>query len=154
MADLWHRLPVKLRAGTHIDWRTTVRSIDGPAYNGGRNTTVHGYLDLRQRVYQSGGELKNFLYQKERLLSLALSVWLQVQDEAEWLELIDHELNRCYRIRTKLAAKAGRQYQAGIGPRWGVPIGLWDVSEGPVEPERPEPSPDAASPTVRQLGLL
>ncbi len=125
----WERLPVHERAGTPLDWRTgNVIAVTGPMHKG-PGTQVHGYLDQRQRVYQSGGELKNFMYWKERLLTLAYPVWQQIQEGAAWIELIDHELNQCYRIEARVARAHGHIYNAGIGPRWGVPREYWTLKE-------------------------
>lgn len=149
---LWQRLPPSERAGTVLDWRAgNCEEIAGPDYQRPGCLRTHGVLDRRQRVYQSGGELKNFAYWKEDLLTLDAMVWGQIAHNCEWIELIDHELNRCYRIRTTTAIREGRRYDAGIGERWGVPRVFWSVSDGPLEPERPAPT---AEPTVRQAKLF
>ena len=150
--EQWYRLPVEERAGTVLDWRAhNCIEVMGPTYRGGPEQ-VHGVLDRRQRVYQSGGELRNFLFWKEGLMSLAFGVWVQIQDQAEWIELIDHELNHCYRIRVAVAADKGHAYEAGIGLRWGVPRELWARSGAP-EPERPVPA-ELNAPTWPVQGVL
>jgi hypothetical protein len=112
------RQEIRERAGTRLDHRFTE-----PVYGSGRRGRIqHGTLDRRQRVYQCGGELKNFVFWKARLVSFDLSVWQVIQDAAEWIEVIDHERNECYRVSIGLARLHGRVYDAGLGPRWGVPL--------------------------------
>ena len=117
------REEVRTRAGTQLDHRWTHR-IEG---RGRRGVTQHGLLDERQRIYQSGGELKNFVYWKRKWITLAADAWKQVQLKADWIEVIDHEKNECYRIAMKKAIRYAKTYDAGLGPRIGIPMEKWDL---------------------------
>ncbi len=115
------RSTIPERAGTRLDHRFT-EAVYG---TGRRGRTQHGSYDRRQRVYQCGGELSNFIYWRERLVSFDLEVWRAVWDRADRLEVIDHERNECYALDVEAAITAGRMYDAGLGPRFGVPLDLW-----------------------------
>lgn len=111
------------RAGTPLRHEHTVE-IGG---QGRRGRMIHGLLDESQRLYQSGGELSSFVFWKQQLVTLSLDAWQQVLDRAEWIEMIDHERNECWRIQTRKAIAHGVLYEAGIGQRFGVPVSMWDV---------------------------
>lgn len=111
------------RAGTQLNHRWT-SEIKG---TGRRGTKVHGLYDQSQRIYQTGGELKNFIYWKKRLVTLAYDAWQQIYQKADWIEIIDHERNECWRIAMKKAVRAAVKYDAGLGPRIGVPMDDWMV---------------------------
>lgn len=111
------------RAGTELDHKWT-RPVEG---TGRKGTLQHGLLDTRQRVFQTGGELSNFVFWKRKLVSLPYSVWLQVSEKADWIEIVDHERNECWRIATAKIKAHGVTYEAGIGKRLGVPMEHWDI---------------------------
>lgn len=110
------------RAGTPLDHRWT-HEIIGTA----RRKRLHGLYDESQRLYQSGGEASNFLYWRRRYVSLDYNAWQQVYQKVDWIEMIDHEANECWRIAMKKAIKHAYKYNAGIGDRVGIPMELWDV---------------------------
>lgn len=156
--SLWLRLPIDKRAGTQLDWRAgNCEQVYGPRYMQS-GMTVHGTLDHRQRVYQSGGEYKNFYYQAKNAITLPLSVWQAVKDKCEWIEMIDHELNHCYRVRTSIAAQTGFEYETDIKERryhrFAVPRNKWERSEGPIEPERSVPTTEPTVPVLVQGSLF
>jgi len=114
---------IQTRAGTILDhrWTSEVKS------KGRRGVRVHGLYDQKQRVYQTGGELSNFIYWKKHLVSISDEAWRQVWEKTDWLEVIDHEKNECWRIAMAKALKHAVRYDAGIGPRVGIPMHLFDV---------------------------
>lgn len=116
------REEVATRAGTQLNHRWTHR-IEST----NRKKKVHGLLDESQRIYQTGGELKNFIYWKNRWVTIAEDAWRQVFGKVDWLEVIDHERNECWRIAMIKAAKNATKYNAGVGPRIGIPMDLFDV---------------------------
>jgi hypothetical protein len=116
------RPPIGERAGTVLDHRFT-DPIKGSARRG---VTQHGSLDRRQRLYQGGGELKNFVYWKHKSVTIAQDVWEQIRGNADWIEMLDHQKNEVYRIDMDSAIRLGRTYDAGIGPRWEVPLNAFD----------------------------
>lgn len=118
-----NRPPATQRAGTKID-HNNVEPIHGAAKMVGN---VHGLLDHTNRVYQGGGELGKFVFWKKRLVSLALTVWEQIKDRCDWIEMIDHDRNECYRVDIETAKARGEQYNAGIGPRWGIPLEVFKI---------------------------
>lgn len=144
--SLWHRLPEEKRAGTRID-KQFREAIQGPAYKAGA-WVFHGWLDTRQSVYQTGGEGRNFILQKRQAVTLPLSVWIDVCERVDWIEVIDHDLNRCYRIRSDIADREGTQYNEGIGVRFAVPVRWWAVTDGPFEPDRGTPTLAPNTPTT------
>ena len=117
------REEVSTRAGTQLDHRWTHR-IEGKGRKGIRQ---HGLLDERQRIYQTGGELSNFIFWKRRLVSFAADAWRQFNQKVDWIEVIDHERNECWRISIQRAWKYAVKYDAGLGPRVGIPMAKWDV---------------------------
>src|SRR5512146_367999 len=136
---LWKRLPVGERAGTELDWRGgNCVPVIAPMPTNPSVLMNHGAIDKRQRTYQNGGEFRNFLFSKLGVLSLDLNAWNQVlaSEDVEFVELIDRDLNECWRIRKPTAIECGYEYDAGIGPRWGVPTGYWWRTKGPFEPVR------------------
>jgi len=117
------RTTITYRAGTKLDHKWT-HQIEG---KGKRGPLVHGLYDESQRLYQTGGELSHFIYWKHRCVSFAKDAWDQIFQRADWIEVIDHERNVCWRIAMGKAIKAAFTYDAGIGKRIGVPMNLWDV---------------------------
>lgn len=117
------RPEVPWRAGTTLDHKWT-KKITGSGRQGSR---VHGLYDERQRVYQTGGEMKNFIYWKLHVVSIAKDAWDQVWQKTDWFEVIDHEKNVCWRISGEKARKNALIYNSGIGDRVGVLMELWDV---------------------------
>jgi hypothetical protein len=115
----WARLPKHLRAGTklHPRWIQPIKV----------GNKIHGWLDTYQRIYQSGGESKNFIYWKNKVVSVDLRVWVQIKDKADWIEMLDHDRNECWRIAAGKALKHTSVYDAGYGQRVGVPMALWDI---------------------------
>ena len=114
---------VNTRAGTQLDHRWTHR-IEGKGRKGIRQ---HGLYDERQRIYQTGGELSNFVFWKRKLVSFAEDAWRQVNQKVDWFEIIDHERNECWRISGQKARKYAVPYDAGLGPRVGIPMAKFDV---------------------------
>lgn len=110
------------RAGTRLDPRWVHEISSGNGLRG-----RHGLLDESKRLYQTGGERKNFIYWKRGLVSIALDVWQQVEKKTDWIEIIDHERNECWRIAVAKARKNVVVYEAGAGQRVGIPIKYWDV---------------------------
>lgn len=111
------------RAGTLLDHRWTHKVIG----QGRRGKIVHGLYDERQRVYQTGGEMSQFIFWKKKLVSLSLEAYRLGTGAADWIEIIDHERNECWRIATGKFRKHAVKYNAGIGDRIGCPMELWDV---------------------------
>lgn len=111
------------RAGTELDHRWT-RPVEG---QGRKGKLQHGLLDTRHRIYQTGGELSNFVFWKRKLVSLNYQAWQAVFEKADWIEIIDHERNECWRIAMARAARHAVKYEAGIGTRIGVPMEHWDI---------------------------
>lgn len=118
------RKPVPERAGTPIN-HANAEKILGKAAKG---KMVHGILDKDTGVYQCGGELKNFVYWKEQLVSIGKDVWDQIANRAKFIEIVDHKKNECYRTNIETAKKYGRIYNAGIGPRYGVPLECFGIA--------------------------
>lgn len=117
------REEVVARAGTQLDYRWTHR-VEGKGRKGIRQ---HGLYDERQRVYQTGGELSNFIYWKQHWVTIAEEAWRQIFNKVDWLEVIDHERNECWRVSMVKATKHAVRYDAGIGTRIGIPMDLFDV---------------------------
>jgi len=120
------RPPINGRAGTPLDHKHVIE-----IWSRGRgDRKLHGLLDESQRVYQSGGELSSFIFWKKNMVTLSREAWSAILDKADWIEMIDHERNECWRILVKKAMKHAVIYDAGIGERIGVPVGFWDVIRG------------------------
>lgn len=117
------REEVLTRAGTQLDHRWTHRVES----RGRKGVRTHGLYDERQRIYQTGGELSNFVFWKKHLVSLAKDAWSQVIDKVDWIEIIDHERNECWRISVQRARRYAVNYDAGLGPRIGIPMVKWDI---------------------------
>ena len=124
------REELETRAGTKLNHKWT-HEIRG---KGRRGSLVHGLYDESQRIYQTGGELSKFVYWKRRWVSISEDAWRQVYEKVDWLEVIDHERNECWRIAMKKAARAAVKYNAGMGPRIGIPMDEWTVitAEGEI----------------------
>lgn len=123
------RPPKEARAGTRIDHRFSVE-IFAKQPKTGRYASA-GWVDKRQRFFQGGGELANFMYFKRRLLTFQRDVWQQLveqyADVLDFVELVDHSKVRCFRVDFATACTEGEWYADKIGPRYGVPIDLWIV---------------------------
>jgi hypothetical protein len=117
------RKDVKQRNGTKLDHKWT-HAIEGQGRKGKRQ---HGLYDEKQRVYQTGGEISNFVYWKKRLVSMAKEAWDQIHLKVDWIEVIDHEKNECWRISGLKAHRYHQVYDAGLGPRVGIPMEKWDI---------------------------
>lgn len=110
------------RAGTVIDHRWA-HSIMGT----GKRRTQQGLYDESQRLYQTGGDLDKFVFWKLKLVSISYEAWVQVVNKVDWIEIIDHARNECWRLPMGRGRKHAVMYDAGIGRRVGVPIKHWDV---------------------------
>jgi hypothetical protein len=110
------------RAGTVIDHRWA-----HPIISTGKRRTQHGLYDESQRLYQTGGELDKFVFWKMKLVSLSYDAWTQVVEKVDWIEIIDNVRNECWRIPMARARKHAVRYEAGIGPRVGIPIKHWSI---------------------------
>ena len=117
---------VRQRAGTPLT-PGAKRSIYGPGKYG--KTKQHGVLDVAQRIYQAGGEKGNWIYRNLNLASLAMPVWVQIMDQADTLEMIDHRQNTCYSLPMAVARHSGTEYTAGFGPRIGWPLPWFDIRD-------------------------
>lgn len=124
------RTPTALRAGTPID-----HSPGNAVKIWTRRPTVGdsipaGYVDRRQRFFQTGGKIGQFVY-RERV-TFPGDVWRELvstwADAIDFLEYVDHEQHIVYRIAFADARASGAWYEAGLGPRWGVPEELWEVT--------------------------
>jgi hypothetical protein len=111
------------RAGTVIDHRWAHKIM------GGRKArpNILGLYDESQRLYQTGGELERFVFWKMKLVSLPYEAWVQVVEKADWIEIIDHTRNECWRVPMARARKHAVRYEAGVGPRVGIPIKHWSI---------------------------
>ena len=127
------RETVTHRAGTALDHRWTHR-VEAKGRKGVRQ---HGLYDERQRVYQTGGEISNFVYWKKRLVSFSREAWDQVAEKTDWFEVIDHEKNECWRISGVRARRYAIRYDAGLGPRVGIPMEKFTIitSRGMIRQE-------------------
>lgn len=112
------------RAGTRLDHRWT-HKVEGRARRGSH--PVLGLYDESQRVFQTGGEMSAFIYWKLRIVSLPAETWEKIRGVADWIEIIDHERNECWRISMTKFLKHAVKYDAGIGPRVGVGTEHWTV---------------------------
>lgn len=117
------REKIENRAGTVLDHRFTepVKNYTGK---------VHGTVDRRQRIYQTGGEIDNFVYWSRRLVSIDMGVFKKIIPVVDWLEFIDHKKNECWRVALSVALNTGEEYNAGIGSRWGVPLSEFTITDG------------------------
>ena len=153
-ATVWDRMPIELRAGTHVDQHFAI-PIFGTSKRG---TMRHGTLLKNMRVYQCGGEIDNFVYWKEHAVTIAYDVWLQIRDGvvregrrygADVIEVVDHRRNRVWRVDMSVARERGRAYedsQHSIGKRWAIHLdyGLWEQGELPPKKGAPlDPPPEA-----------
>ena len=111
------------RAGTVIDHRWAHKIIVGRK----SRPIHHGIYDESQRLYQTGGELDKFVFWKMKLVTLSYEAWLQVVEKTDWIEIIDHVRNECWRIPMARARKHAVRYEAGVGRRIGIPIKHWSV---------------------------
>lgn len=121
--------PVTERAGTHL----TGKKI--PVYGSAKKKrSQHGVISLSDRLYQTGGELRNFLFDKLKCISMDLAVWNTILDywednKIDTMEFIDHDANRCYTIDIAVADQVRYEYEAGIGPRWGVHLKYFTITD-------------------------
>lgn len=123
------------RAGTVLDHRWT-HPISTKGKSGKR--VKNGLYDESQRIYQTGGEIDKFVFWKLKVVSVAYDAWTQVSEKVDWIEIIDHRRNECWRVPMARAKKYLVKYEAGVGKRIGVPIRHWDIV--------------SASGTIRQKG--
>jgi hypothetical protein len=107
------------RAGTVLDHRWTHKINVGKRH--------HGLYDESKRVYQTGGDLDKFVFWKMQLVTLDYQAWIQVVEKTDWIEIIDHQRNECWRIPMARARKRAVRYEAGAGRRIGIPIKHWDL---------------------------
>lgn len=117
-----NREEIVYRAGTRLDYRWT-HKIEG---RGRRGVTLHGLYDESQRIYQAGGEMSQFIFWKRKIVSLSIEPWRRISAIADWVEIVDHERNECWRISMKKFVKHAVKYNAGIGDRVGCDMDLWD----------------------------
>lgn len=115
--------PVDQRAGTLLDHRFT-RLVTGE--RDGKKISF-GTLDSRQRIYQHGGDLSKLVYWKLRVAAFGPEEWRVIKVDADFIELIDHNTNKCYRITVEDAKTKGYVYEGKVGRRWGVPLDLFTV---------------------------
>lgn len=128
------RSPRQERAGTLLDHRFTE-----PIYD--ERHRRQGTIDHRQQVYQQGGEAKDFVFWNLRLLTMPLSVWNQIREtDVEWIEMIDHQRNECWRVELLTMILHGVPYERGDGPRYGVPISYVTVHDAQGAIRKPEGS--------------
>lgn len=123
------RTEIQHRAGTKLDHRWTHKIvIDGKPM---------GLYDESQRVYQSGGRLADFVNWKRKLVSTRLELWRRIGSVADWIEMVDHDRNECWRIATQKFLKNAVRYVAADGDRIGCPMELWTVvhSNGEIKQE-------------------
>ena len=127
------RAEIVHRAGTRLDHRWT-HKIEGTARRGRHK--VLGLYDESQRVFQTGGEMSAFIYWKLGLVTLPLETWERIRGVADWIEIIDHERNECWRIAKARFLKHAVKYESGIGPRVGVRRDHWTIirADGMVMP--------------------
>ena len=94
---------------------------------------MHGIISLRHRLYQTGGELRNFWFKKKDCLTVDKAVWETIMkywltDTIDTMEFVDHDANKCYTIDIKTADAEGFFYDAGIGSRFGVKRDLFTIT--------------------------
>jgi hypothetical protein len=118
------REEIEFRAGTKLDHRWT-HKVEGQARRGKHQ--VLGLFDESQRVFQTGGEFSQFIYWKLKLVTLPIGTWQRIRGIADWIEIIDHEKNECWRISKGKFMTHAVTYNAGIGQRIGVVMHHWDI---------------------------
>lgn len=106
------------RPGTVIDHRFAEK-IYGTVH--GKKREI-GLMSQPQDLFQCGGEFNSFVYWKERLVSIPLDVWEQIEGKVQRWELIDHDAEVCWVTDMDVAKREGKVYDAGIGRRFGVPL--------------------------------
>ena len=112
------------RAGTVLNHKWT-HKVEGKARRG--KHAVLGLYDESQRVFQTGGEFSAFIYWKLKLVTLPWETWVRIRGIADWIEIVDHEKNECWRISKTKFMKHAVGYNAGIGERVGVAMNNWDI---------------------------
>jgi hypothetical protein len=112
------------RAGTALNHRW-VHRVEGKARRGKHE--VLGLFDESQRLFQTGGEFSQFIYWKLKLVTLPIGTWERIRNIADWIEIVDHEKNECWRISKGKFLKHAVRYNAGIGERIGASMRVWDV---------------------------
>lgn len=122
---VFERLPKTDRAGTQINHATTEK-----VYHAGK---LHGLIDYSNQLYQCGGEYGRFVYHRLGIITLPLDVWQYIAERCDFIEMIDHSLNRCYRLSVARFAETAIEYRDKVGSRIGAPTRLWAVSYGRVE---------------------
>lgn len=120
------RDPIDRRPGTKLDPQHTTQ-IRG---RGRRGSLVHGILDKRQRVYQSGGEERNFVLWSRKQITMDAGAWNEIDGMADKLEFVAHDTKKVYVIPALRASSFLQAYQApGIGLRVGFPLAAFDVMD-------------------------
>lgn len=113
------RVAVQHRAGTHLlpnAYPVVIRRVH------------HGMLDRQQRVWQHGGEAKNFVRWSMKAITIDLAVWEIVHDLVDRLEMVDHVRNECYRVGIQDARELGTVYRdPKIGDRYAIPLSAWEI---------------------------
>lgn len=113
------RAPVAKRAGTHLS---------DSAYPIVVHQLHHGMLDKRNRVYQHGGEAKNFIRWSLKAISIDFDVWTVLRDLVDHLEMVDHVKNQVYVVDYETALIEGSRYtDPTIGDRYAIPLSCWRI---------------------------
>lgn len=103
------------------------------AIYGNRVNGAHrlGCYDPRQRLYQGGGRLGNLVRWDRRAISLDGEAWRALKDErCEYLEFVEHDHERTYRITAEAAEELGTTYVDGrVGEKLAIPLSAFDVYE-------------------------
>jgi hypothetical protein len=125
-------IPGRRRAGTVIDHKNAIKVYaTGPKLQKVKRV---GYIDLTHRVFQTGGQAKDFIFWIHNAISYPKNVWDQLIDRYaglfDWLEMYDSDAEICFRTSMADAVRHGFWYTNKIGPRWGVPVVLWEKIVG------------------------
>lgn len=151
--------PVSERAGTVLDHRFTTEVL---VDRDGKKVKC-GLIDSSKSLYQLGGEINNLVLWKDKLVGFGIEEWDAIKG-LEWIEVIDSTKNECWHTDMATAIKLGRTYDAGAGPRYGVPVAAFAVidASGAIVRERalgevlfphPETAPLEATASPDQLPL-
>lgn len=113
-------IPISERAGSALDHRFCRQVF----YKG----QPRGHIDRSHRLYQHGGPLSKMVRWSMKAIAMDLEVWLVVQREVSWIEIVDSEKNQCYRTTIEAAALYGQSYSdAKTGQRYAIPLDCFDV---------------------------
>lgn len=111
------------RAGTKLSDQA-FPVLAGPA----GQKKVHGQLDPKLRVYQSGGEAGNFIKWNIKAITLAMEVWDTLGAAVDLIELVDHARNEVYQTTMEEAYLQGYTYpDPKLGVRYAIPLACWVV---------------------------